>query len=74
MQTIIKHPLLLTLVTIVIASSALFLWYMNVERLNVSPTEDTSLTRAALEEKSPNEYDVPPADLLPATPAVLPEL
>lgn len=69
----IKHPVLLTIVVLLVAGLTLLFWYLRIERAmapNVLPPSIDTIPEAPM----PPESEVPPASLLPATPALVPEI
>ncbi len=69
----IKHPVLLTAAVVLVATITIVFWYARIERSSLAPQQE-EVSRAAQTETQPLESEVPPANLLPATPALLPEL
>lgn len=69
----IKHPVLLTVAVVLVATITIVFWYARIERSSLVPQQEEVPTGAQTETQPP-QSEVPPANLLPATPAVLPEL
>lgn len=69
----IKHPVLLTVTVVLVATITIVFWYVRIERSSLAPEQEEIPTTAQTETQPPLN-EVPPVNLLPATPAVLPEL